>query len=59
MSRRDELLKLAQLYRRQARLIQDRLARQALQKLGTHYESEAKKLQGQVSPGCTSLNKPQ
>ena len=59
MSRKDELLKLAQLFRSQARLTQDRPAKQALRKLGDHYENEAKKPQGQVSEDCSSLTKPE
>ena len=58
MSRTDELLQLAQLFRWQARLIQDRPAKQALRKLGDHYQNEAKKLQGQASADCTHLTKP-
>jgi len=58
MSREDELLKLARLFRSQARLIHDRLAKQALRKLGDHYQSEAKKLQ-QASADCASLTKPE
>ena len=49
MSRKDELLKLAQLFRSQARLTQDRSAKQALRKLGDRYENEAKKLPEQVA----------
>jgi hypothetical protein len=49
MSIEDELLNLARLCRSQARLTQDRAAKQALRKLGEHYEGEAKKLQGQLS----------
>jgi len=49
MSIEDELLNLARLCRSQARLSQDRAVKQALRKLGYHYESEAKKLQGQLS----------
>jgi hypothetical protein len=48
MSRKDELLKLAQLFHSQARRTLDRPAKQALRKLGDHYQNEAKKLQGQV-----------
>jgi hypothetical protein len=44
MSRKDELLKLAQLFHSQARLTLDRPAKQALRKLGDHYQNEAKKL---------------
>ncbi|MGA9437184.1 MAG: hypothetical protein WBV76_03175 [Pseudolabrys sp.] len=57
MSRKDELLKLAQLFHLQARLTLDRPAKQALRKLGDHYQNEAKKLQGPVSADCTSLTK--
>jgi len=49
MSIEDELLSLARLCRAQARLVQDRTAKQALRKLGDHYEGEAKKLQGHLS----------
>jgi hypothetical protein len=49
MSIEDELLRLAQLCRSQARLTEDRGVKQALRKLGDHYESEAKKLQGHLS----------
>jgi len=49
MSRKDELLKLAQLFHSQARLTLDRAAKQTLRKLGDHYQHEAKKLQGQPS----------
>ena len=56
MSRKDELLKLAQLSI-QARLTLDRPAKQALRKLGDHYQNEAKKLQGQVSADGASLTK--
>jgi hypothetical protein len=48
MSRKDELLKLAQLFHSQARRTLDRPAKQALHKLGDHYQNEAKKLQGQL-----------
>jgi len=57
MSRNDELLKLAQLFHSQARLTRDRSAKQALRKLGDHYQNEAKELQGQVSANCASLTK--
>ena len=57
MSRKDELLKLAQLFHSQARLTLDRPAKQALRKLGDHYENEAIKLQEQVSTDCVSLTK--
>jgi hypothetical protein len=57
MSRKDELLKLAQLFHSQARLTVDRPAKQALRKLGDHYRNEARKLQGQVSADCVSLTK--
>ena len=43
MSRKDELLKLAQLFHSQARRTLDRPAKQALRKLGDHYQNEAKK----------------
>jgi hypothetical protein len=59
MSRKDELIKLAQLFRLQARLTQDRPAKQALRKLGDLYQNEAKKLQEQVSTDCASLTKPE
>jgi len=59
MSRKDELLKLAQLFHSQARLTLDRPAKQALRKLGDHYENEAKKLQKQASADCASLTKPE
>ena len=55
MSRKDELLKLAQLFHSQARLILDRPAKKALRKLGDHYKNEAKKLQT-VSPDPTESN---
>ncbi|MGB7781514.1 MAG: hypothetical protein WCF86_08365 [Pseudolabrys sp.] len=41
MSRKDELLKLAQLFHSQARLTLDRFAKQVLRKLGDHYQNEA------------------
>ena len=41
MSRKDELLKLAQLFHSQARLTLDRSAKQVLRKLGDHYQNEA------------------
>jgi hypothetical protein len=59
MSREDELLKLARLFRSQARLTHDRLAKQALRKLGDQYQNEAKKLQGQASAECAGLIKPE
>jgi hypothetical protein len=59
MSRKDELLKLAQLFHSQARLTLDRPAKQALRKLGDHYQNEAKKLQEQASPDCACLTKPE
>jgi hypothetical protein len=59
MSRKDELFKLALLFHSQARLTRDRPAKQALRKLGDHYQNEAKKLQGQASPDCPSLAKPE
>lgn len=49
MSIEDELFNLSRLCRSQARLTQDRAVKQALRKLGDHYESEAKKLQKQLS----------
>jgi hypothetical protein len=58
MSRKDELLKLARLFRSQARLTHDRLAKQTLRKLGDHYQNEAKKLQEQALADCVSLTKP-
>jgi hypothetical protein len=57
MSRKDELLKLAHLFHLQARLTLDRPAKQALRKLGDHYQNEAKKLLGQVTADCSSLTK--
>ena len=57
MSRKDELLKLAQLFHSQARLTLDRPAKQALRKLGDHYQNEAKRLHGQVSVDCDDLTK--
>ena len=57
MSRKDELLKLAQLFHSQARLTLDRSAKQALRKLGDHYQNEAKKLHGQVPADCDDLTK--
>ena len=57
MSRKDELLKLAQLFHLQSRLTLDRAAKQALRKLGDHYQNEAKKLQTRVSADCSSLTK--
>jgi hypothetical protein len=59
MSREDELLKLARLFRSQARLTHDRLAKQALRKLGDQYQNEAKKLQRQASAECAGLIKPE
>ncbi len=55
MSRKDELLKLSQLFHSQARLTLDRPAKQALRKLRDHYQNEAKKLEEQASADCTSL----
>jgi len=49
MSIEDELLNLARLCRSQARLTQDRGVKQALRKLGDHYENEAERLRGQLS----------
>jgi predicted component of type VI protein secretion system len=49
MSIEDELLGLAKLCRSQARLTQDRTVKQALRKLGDHYENEAQKLQAELS----------
>jgi len=49
MSIEDELLNLARLCRSQARLTHDRTIKQALRKLGDHYQTEAEKLQGQLS----------
>ena len=57
MSRKDELLKLAQLFHSQARLTLDLSAKQALRKLGDHYQNEANKLQGQASADCTIMTK--
>jgi hypothetical protein len=48
MSRKDELLKLAQLFHSQARLTLDRPAKQALGKLG----ERVKKLEEQASADC-------
>jgi hypothetical protein len=59
MSRKDELLKLAQLFHSQARLNLGRPAKQALRKLGDHYQNEAKKLQERASADCASLIKPE
>jgi hypothetical protein len=59
MSRKDELLKLAQLFHSQARLTLDRPAKQALRKLGDHYQNEAKKLREQASADCACLTKPE
>ena len=59
MSRKDELLKLAQLFHSQARLTLDRPAKQALRKLGDHYQNEAKKLQEQASADSACLTKPE
>jgi len=59
MSRKDELLKLARLFRLQARLTQDRPAKQTLRKLGDHYQNKAKKLQGEALADCASLTKPE
>jgi hypothetical protein len=55
MSRKDELHKLAQLFHSQARRTLDRSAKQALRKLGDHYQNEAEKLKGQVSADCAGL----
>jgi hypothetical protein len=49
MSRKDELLKLAHLFHSQAALTLDRAAKQALRKMGDHYQHEAKQLRGQAS----------
>jgi hypothetical protein len=49
MSRKDELLKLAQLFHSQARLTLDGAAKQALRKIGDHYKQEAEQLQGPAS----------
>ncbi len=59
MSRKDELLKLAQLFHSQARLTLDRPAKEALRKLGNHYQNEAKKLQEKASADCACLTKPE
>jgi hypothetical protein len=55
MSRKDELFKLARLFRSQARLTLDRPAKQALRKPGDNYQNEAKKLQGQPGLGVESV----
>ena len=57
MSRKDELLKLAELSDSQARPTLDRSAEQSMRKLGDRYQNEAQKLQGQVSADCASLTK--
>ena len=49
MSIEHELLNLARLCHSQARLTKDRATKQSLRKLGDHYETEAKKLQEQLS----------
>lgn len=49
MSRKDELLKLAQLFHLQARLTWNRAAKQALRNIGDRYQHEAERLQGQAS----------
>jgi hypothetical protein len=49
MSIDDELLNLARLCRWQAQLTQDRAVKQTLRTLGEHYESEAGRLQEQLS----------
>jgi len=59
MSRKDEVLKLAQLFRLQARLTKDRPTKRTLRKLGDHYQDEVKKLQEQVPVECTGLSKPE
>ena len=57
MSRKDELLKLAQLFHSQARITLDLSAKQVLRKLGDHYQNEAKKVQGQFPADCSGLTK--
>ena len=42
MSRKDELLKLAQLFHSQANLARSRAAKRSLRKIGDHYQHEAK-----------------
>ena len=49
MSIEHELLNLARLCHLQARLTKDRATKQSLRKLGDHYQTEAKKLQEQLS----------
>ncbi len=49
MSRKDEVLKLAELFRSQAKLTLNRDAKQALQKIGDHYQREAEQSRLQVS----------
>jgi hypothetical protein len=49
MSRKDELLKLAQLFHLQARLTWNRAAKQALRKIGDRYQHEAERLHVQAS----------
>ena len=59
MSRKDELLKLARLFRSQARRTQDRSTKQTLRKLGDRYQNEAQKLQEQTLPDFAGLNEPE
>jgi len=53
MSRKDELLKLAQLFHSQARLTLDRAAKQTLRKLGDHYQHEPKNCKDSRRPIVT------
>ncbi len=48
MSRKDELLKLAELFHSQAKLTLSRDAKQTLQKIGDHYKREAEQLRTKV-----------
>ena len=47
----------AQLFHSQARRTLDRAAKQALRKLGDHYQNKAEKLQGQFPADCAGLTK--
>lgn len=44
MSRKDELLKLAELFHSQAKLTLNRDTKQALRKIGDHYQRKAEEL---------------
>lgn len=54
MSRRDELLKLANMFHLQAKLSGTKDVKWALRKMGDEYQFEAEKLQGQSAESQTT-----